>query len=64
MLYSFFKSIILGIFVLLGMLVATWVPTPCYNDAYSEGTPRWAWGKAGKGIMRPRFLPFLDDSFW
>ena len=21
-------------------------------------------GKAGKGIMRPRFPPFLDDSFW
>ena len=39
MLYSFFKSIILGIFVLLDMLVAKWVPTPCYRDAYSVGTP-------------------------
>ena len=28
------------------MLVAKWVPTPCYDDAYSVGTPRWAfWGE-------------------
>ena len=33
-------------FLPLGMLVATWVPTPCYNDAYSVGTPKWGiWGE-------------------
>ena len=31
----------------LGMLVAQWVPTPCYNDAYSVGTPEWALREKG-----------------
>ena len=44
-LYSFFKSMIMGFSIPLGMLVAKWEPTPCYNDAYSVGTPKWAsWG--------------------
>ena len=37
--YSFFKSIVFGFLLLLGILEAKWVPTPCYNDAYSVGTP-------------------------
>ena len=46
-LYFFFRSIIVGFSISLGMLVAKWVPTPCYNDAYSVGTPKWAlWGKS------------------
>ena len=65
MLYSFFKSIIMFFSLPLGMLVAKWVPTPCYNGAYSVGTPKWAlWGKAGLSIVRPRFSPILDVSFW
>ena len=33
----------------LGMLVAKWVPTPCYTDAYSVGTPKWAlWEKGSQ----------------
>ena len=49
----------------LGMLVAKWVPTPCYDDAYSVGTLNGHFGgKAGKSIMRPRFPPILDGSFW
>ena len=63
--YSFFKSIIVGFSLPMGMLVAKWVPTPCYNDACSVGTPKWAfWRKAGKSIIRPRFSPALDVSFW
>ena len=63
--YSCFKSMFLGLSLPMGMLVAKWVPTPCYNDAYLVGTPKWAfWGKAGKSIIRPRFSPALDVSFW
>ena len=40
MICSFFESMFLGIYVPLGMLVGKWVPTPCYNDAYSVGTPK------------------------
>ena len=39
MVYSCFKSMFFGLFIPLGMLVAKWVPTPCYNDAYLVGTP-------------------------
>ena len=40
--YSSFKSIVMEFSVPLGMLVAKWVPTPCCNDAYSVGIPKWA----------------------
>ena len=61
--YSFFKS--MGFSIPLGMLVANWVPTPCYNDAYSVGTPRWAfWGKGWQKYCGTTFSPFLDVSFW
>ena len=36
----FFDRIIMGFSLPLGMLAAEWVPTPCYNDAYSEGPPK------------------------
>ena len=47
-----------GFLLLLGMLVAKWVPTPCYNDAYSVGTPKWAsggkdWLKHYKTMVSP-----------
>ena len=35
--YSFFKN--LGFSLPLGMLVATWVPTPCYHDCIFGGHP-------------------------
>ena len=65
MLYSCFKSMVLGIFVLLDMLVAKWVPTPCCNDAYSVGTPKWA--LCGKGWQRYRettFSPLFGRFFF
>ena len=31
---------IVGFLLPLGMLVAKWVPTPCYHDAYLVGTPQ------------------------
>ena len=63
--YSFFKSIILGFSIPLGMLVAKWVPTPCYNDAYSVGTPKWAlWEKGWLKHHETTFSPILDVSFW
>ena len=45
--FSFPLFIFFGIFFyyllrVLFMLVAKWVPTPCCNDAYSVGTPKWA----------------------
>ena len=36
-LYSFSKS----------MRVAKWEPTPCYRDAFSVGTPNWAFREKG-----------------
>ena len=67
MLYSFFKSIILGFSVPLGMLVAKWVPTPCCDDAYSVGTPKWAlwekgWQKHHETTFSPRFGRFFMVS--
>ena len=42
----------------LGMLVPKWVPTPCYNDAYSVGTPKWAlWGKGWQRHHETTFPP-------
>ena len=43
------------------MLVAKWVPTPCYNDAYSVGTPKWAfWGKGWQRYHETTF----SSLFW
>ena len=58
---SLLFSLVCGLSLLLGMLVAKWEPTPCYRDAYSVGTPNWAWapacqdrvagGHAGVGVI-------------
>ena len=46
------------------MLVAEWVPTPCYNDAYSVGTPKWAlWGKGWLKHNKTMVSPFLGRFF-
>ena len=44
--------------VLLGMLVAKWVPTPCYRDAYLVGTPKWAFlgERLAESTASPWFL--------
>ena len=55
---------ILGFSLPLGMLVAKWVPTPCYNDAYSVGTPKWAlWEKGWLKHCKTMVSPFLGRFF-
>ena len=62
--YSFFKSIILGFSIPLGMVVAKWVPTPCYNDAYLVGTPKWAFlEKSWLKHCKTMISPFLGRLF-
>ena len=46
------------------MLVAKWEPTPCYHDAYSVGTPNWAFRVKGwlthcKTTISPLFGRFF-----
>ena len=43
----FFQGKVSFISVLLDMPVAYWEPTPCYHDAYSVGTPNWAFREKG-----------------
>ena len=63
--YSFFKSISMGGSIPLGMLVAKWVPTPCYSGAYSVGTPKCAlWEKGWQRHHETTFSPVLDVYFW
>ena len=38
----FFSRVRFIFCVLLSMLVAKWEPIPGYYDAYSVGTPKWA----------------------
>ena len=60
----FFRSIVVGFSIPLGMLVAKWVPTPCYNDAYSVGTPKRAlWGKGWQEQYETTFSPHLGRFF-
>ena len=40
---SLFGSMVLYSWILLDMLVGKREPTPCYRDAYSVGTPKWAY---------------------
>ena len=62
--YSFFKSVVVGFLRMLDMLVAKWVPTPCYNDAYSVGTPKWAfWGKGWQTYHKTTFSPRIGRFF-
>ena len=54
----------LGFSLPLGMLVAKWVPTPCYNDAYSVGTPKWAFREKGWLMhYKTTISPFLGRFF-
>ena len=46
------------------MLVAKWVPTPCCNDAYSVGTPKWAlWEKGWLKHCKTMVSKFVGRSF-
>ena len=64
MLYSFFKSMVSGFSLLLDMLVAKWVPTPCYRDAYSVGTPNWAfWEKGWQKYYETMISPLFGRFF-
>ena len=61
----FFQEYDLGFSLPLGMLVAKWVPTPCYNDAYLVGTPTWAfwvkgWQKYYETMVSPLLWTFLS----
>ena len=50
--------------ILLGMLEATWAPTPCYRDAYLVDTPKWAyWGKGWQKHCKTTFSPFCGRFF-
>ena len=61
---SFFRSMSLGISIPLGMLVAKWVPTPCYNDAYSVGAPKRAfWEKGWLKHCKTMISPFFGRFF-
>ena len=54
----------MGFSILLGMLVAEWVPTPCNNDAHSLGTPKWAlWEKGWLKHCKTMMSPFLGRFF-
>ena len=60
----FFKSIIWGFSIPLGMLVARWVPTPSYNDAHLVGTPKWAfWEKGWQIHCKTMISPFFGRFF-
>ena len=53
-----------GFLLPLGMLVAKWVPTPCYRDAYLVGTPKWAcWGKDWLKQCETTISPFVGRVF-
>ena len=63
-LYSFSQSMVSYCCTLLGMLVAEWEPTPCYRDAYSVGTPKWAyWRKGWQKHYKTTFSPFCGRFF-
>ena len=63
-LYSFFKSTVMGFSLPLGMQVAKWVPIPCYDDAYSVGTPQWAlWEKGWQKHYETTFSSHLGRFF-
>ena len=58
------KSIVMGFSIPLGMLVAKWVPTPCCNDAYSVGSPKWTlWGKGWQRHRETTFSPRIGRFF-
>ena len=68
-LYSFFEGMVSYFDVLLNMLVAKREPTPCYRDAFSVDTPKWAfWVKGWLNhvftLVWTFFLGWQKDSFF
>ena len=62
---SLVKGMVSYFSVLLGMLVAKREPTPCYRDAYSVDTPKWAfWEKGWLTHYTTTFPPCLDVFTW
>ena len=60
---SFLRDMVLCCWILLDMLVAKRDPTPCYHDAYSVGTPKWAfWGATLSPLFR-RVFSGKQNSF-
>ena len=62
--FTLFQGMVLFVSVLLDMLVAKWKPIPCYHDAFSVGTPNWAFREKGwqmhcKTMFPPFFGTFL-----
>ena len=48
----------------LDMLVAEREPTPCYHDAFSVGTPKWAlWEKSGQKHRETTISPLMRRLF-
>ena len=51
--------------LLLDLQVAKREPTSCYDDAYSVGTPEWAfWVKYGQTHCKTTFLPRIGVFCW
>ena len=62
--YSVSKGMVPYFCVLLDMLVAKREPTPCYRDAYSVGTPGWAfWEKGWQKHCKTMFSPLFGRFF-
>ena len=60
-----FYGVVMCFRILLDMLVASREPTPCYFDAYSVGTPKWAlWRKGWSNHCKTTFSPRLDVFSW
>ena len=63
--YAFLKGVVLFYWILVDMFVAKQESTPCYHDAYSVGTPEWAfWGKGWQNHCRSTFSPLCKRVFW
>ena len=60
----YFGSMVSYFCTLLGLPVAMWEPTPCYRDANSVGTPKWAcWWKGWQTCCRTTFSPLYRRFF-
>ena len=47
------------------MLAAEQEPTPCYHDAYSVGTPQWAfWEKGRQNHSKTTVFPLYGCFSW
>ena len=64
-LYSFYEGMVSYFSVLLSMLVAEREPTPCYRDAYSVDTPKWAYREKGwQNHCKTTFSPLFGRFFF